>query len=322
MGDSKLSTDRLHAADDPGRVSPSSGDYDAPETELGQMSPASDVWSLGVVMVEALTQQPPIWNRSAGGEPVVPASIPPPFFAVARECLQVDPARRPTLSGVRDSLAAAQAPDPAGKITATQSPTQPSRPQPSRARVMIAGTVLVVAGIVTALFIRSHHRPSPPAIQSSVPATQPQSPGEAAQPHEASIVRGVVAYRATPDVPQSIRDTIQGHVKVRIGLQVDSSGSVANATIDSPGPSQYFANRALEAARGWKFTPARMDGRAVASKWILQFHFGQGRNHDHTHGNFSASLTDCGLPDRDSVVSRPATTYRRQATSGFSAPNP
>ena len=272
----KLSTDRLHAANDPGRVSPLSGIYDAPETELGQMSPASDVWSLGVVMVEALTQQPPIWNRSAGGEPVVPASIPPPFFAVARECLQVDPARRPTLSGVRDSLAPAQAPEPAGKITATQPPgPQPSRALPSRARVVIAGTVLVVAGIVTALFIRSHHRPSPPAIQSSAPATQPQSPGEAAQPHEASIVRGVVAYRATPDVPQSIRDTIQGHVKVRIGLQVDSSGNVANATIDSPGPSRYFANRALEAARGWKFTPARMDGRAVASKWILQFHFGQ-----------------------------------------------
>ena len=272
----KLSTDRLHAAGEPGRVSPLSGIHDAPETELGQMSPASDVWSLGVVMVEALTQQPPIWNRSAGGEPVVPASIPPPFFAVARECLQVDPARRPTLSGVRDSLAPAQAPEPAGKITATQPPgPQPSRALPSRARVVIAGTVLVVAGIVTALFIRSHHRPSPPAIQSSAPATEPQSPGEAAHPHEASIVRGVVAYRATPDVPQSIRDTIQGHVKVRIGLQVDSSGNVAIATIDSPGPSRYFANRALEAARGWKFTPARMDGRAVASKWILLFHFGQ-----------------------------------------------
>jgi TonB family protein len=267
----KLSTDRLHAANDPGTVSPSSGEYDAPETKLGQISPASDVWSLGVVLVEALTRRPPIWNRSAGGEPVVPASIPPPFFTVARGCLQVDPARRPTLSGVGDALAGGQAPKSAGDITATQ----PSRPQPSRARVMIAGTVLVVAGIVTTLFIRSHHRPSPPAIQSSAPASQPASPGEAAQPHEASVVKGVVAYRATPDVPQSIRDTIQGHVRVRIDLQVDSSGSVADATIDSPGPSRYFANRALEAARGWKFTPARMDGRAVASKWILQFHFGQ-----------------------------------------------
>jgi TonB family protein len=272
----KLSTDRLHAANDPGSVSFSSGEYGAPETELGQISPASDVWSLGVVLVEALTQRPPIWDRSAGGEPVVPASIPPPFFAVAQECLQVDPARRPALSSVRDFLAGGQAPKPAGNIAATQpSKPRPSRQHPSRARVMIAGTVLVVAAIVTALVIRSHHPPSAPAIQSSAPAPQPQSPAAAAPPLEASVVRGVVAYRVTPDVPQSIRGTIQGHVRVRIGLQVDSSGSVADATIDSPGPSRYFANRALEAARGWKFTPARMDGRAVASKWILQFHFGQ-----------------------------------------------
>ncbi|MGC2300499.1 MAG: TonB family protein [Acidobacteriaceae bacterium] len=272
----KLSTDHLHAANDPGSVSPSSGEYAAPETELGQISPASDVWSLGVVLIEALAQQPPIWDRSAGTEPVVPQSIPPPFSAVARECLQVDPSRRPALSSVRDFLAGGQAPKPAGQITAAQpSRALPPRTQPPRARVVIVGTVLVVAGIVTTMFLRSHHRPSPPAIQSSAPPVQPASPGKTAQPPEASVVKGVVAYRATPDVPQSIRNTIQGHVKVRIGLQVDSSGGVANATIDSPGPSRYFANRALEAARGWKFTPASMDGRAVASKWILQFHFGQ-----------------------------------------------
>jgi TonB family protein len=76
-------------------------------------------------------------------------------------------------------------------------------------------------------------------------------------------------------VPQSIRDTIQGHVKVRIGVQVDSGGNVAHATIESPGPSRYFANRALAAARDWKFRPAEMDGRPVASKWTLQFHFGR-----------------------------------------------
>lgn len=88
-------------------------------------------------------------------------------------------------------------------------------------------------------------------------------------------MKGAVASRATLEVPQSIRDTIQGHVQVRIAVEVDSDGDVANATIDSPGPSRYFANRALEAARDWKFRPAEVDGRAVASKWILQFRFGR-----------------------------------------------
>lgn len=263
----KLSSDRLHPAGEPARISPGSGKYDAPEVALGEMSPAVDVWSLGVVLVETLSQRPPLWDGSGGGEPVVPASIPPPFFGLARECLCVDPARRCTLSGVRDSLEAAPAAEPADKITATVT---------SRARVMIAGTVLAVGVMVTALVIGSHHRPWRPAVlQSSTPATQPESLGPGAQPHKGSVVKGVVAYQATPDVPQSIGDTIQGHVRVRIGVQVDSDGSVSDATIDSPGPSRYFANRALQAARDWKFRPAEIDGRAVASKWILQFHFGQ-----------------------------------------------
>jgi len=52
---------------------------------------------------------------------------------------------------------------------------------------------------------------------------------------------------------------------------VDESGSVTEATLESPGPSQYFADRALQAARLWKFTPAKMDGRNVPSEWLIRF---------------------------------------------------
>jgi TonB family protein len=272
-GQLKLSTDTLQAAGEPGAVSSSPAIYDAPEAALGKISPASDVWSLGAVLVEALTQRPPLWDRSRS-DPVVPASIPPPFFGLARACLQVDPARRWTLTAIGNFLQA-PAPKPAAKIAATRPPqAEPSRAPRSRTPVIIAGSVLVVAGIVTALVIGSHHRPPPPPALET-PAAQPHSPGEAAQPLTGSVVKGEVAYRAIPDVPQSIRDTIQGHVKVLIAVQVDSSGSVADATIDSPGPSRYFANRALQAARDWKFKPATIDGHSVPSKWILQFHFGQ-----------------------------------------------
>ena len=61
----KLSVDRLHAAGE--HVSAWSGIYDAPEVALETMSPAADVWSLGVVLVETLTQAPPLWDRSGGG---------------------------------------------------------------------------------------------------------------------------------------------------------------------------------------------------------------------------------------------------------------
>ncbi len=67
--------------------------------------------------------------------------------------------------------------------------------------------------------------------------------------------------------------TIRGTVAVRIRLTVDPGGNVSSATFDSPGPSKYFANLALQAARNWKFKPPQVNGQAVSSTWILRFQF-------------------------------------------------
>jgi eukaryotic-like serine/threonine-protein kinase len=312
----KLSTDRLHAAGEPGRSAAWSGKYDAPEAALERMAPAADVWSLGVVLVEALTRKRPHWDRFGGADPAVPASIPPPLFAIAQECLRVDPARRATLSAIQDSLTAAPPTEPSARIPEaapsratsprallskampskealsralpsreTLSRALPSRALLSRTPILIAGAVLLAGVIITALVLGSHHPPSPPAVsQSPAPATQPQpqppppapeSPRVPAQPHHGSLLKGAVADQVIPDVPQHIMDTVQGHFSVRIAVDVDSSGHVADATVDAQGPSRYFANQALQAARNWTFRPAQTDGGAVASQWILEFHFAQ-----------------------------------------------
>ena len=78
-----------------------------------------------------------------------------------------------------------------------------------------------------------------------------------------------------PDVPENASRTIQGTVNVSIQVNVDANGSVGGASIDSQGPSKYFANLALAAARNWKFTPAQMDGQNVSSVWLLHFEFRQ-----------------------------------------------
>jgi TonB family protein len=301
----KLSTDGLYAFTDPGRAA-SSGNYAAPEIALGQISPAADVWSLGIVLVEALTQRPPLRDRSRDGEPVLPASLPQPFFGIAQECLRMDPALRSTVSGVRDSLEAARTAEPA--VTPLL---------PLRARVTIACMMLVLGATITAMVMASHRRlwppvpgqvlaqavaqspaaaihpksavaatqpqpqPQPPApaaaTRAPLPIPPPQSPAPVAQahaaPHTGSVVRGAVVYQAIPEIPQHIIDDVQGHFHVRINVQVDSAGAVSGAAIDSPGPSQYFANKALAAAQTWKFTPAQQDGLAVASTWTLQFSF-------------------------------------------------
>jgi protein TonB len=54
---------------------------------------------------------------------------------------------------------------------------------------------------------------------------------------------------------------------------VDSSGNVTNATFESPGPSKYFARKAMEAAQQWKFKPAQNNGQPVPREWTLRFQF-------------------------------------------------
>jgi TonB family protein len=62
-------------------------------------------------------------------------------------------------------------------------------------------------------------------------------------------------------------------VRLSVRVRVDPSGSVVSAELESPGPSKYFAELALRAARLWKFEPAKVDGQAVSSEWILRFEF-------------------------------------------------
>jgi TonB family protein len=78
-----------------------------------------------------------------------------------------------------------------------------------------------------------------------------------------------------PDVPEKAILTIQGEVQVGIQVNVDTNGSVRDASIASQGRSRYFANLALQSAKSWKFTPAQANGQTVPSVWLLHFQFRQ-----------------------------------------------
>jgi TonB family protein len=87
--------------------------------------------------------------------------------------------------------------------------------------------------------------------------------------------KGEVLDQVLPDVSQKARDTIRGRVRVGIKVHVDPAGAVSDAELDSPGPSKYFADLALQAARKWAFTPPELGGKSVASEWTLRFVFTQ-----------------------------------------------
>ncbi|MGH9644980.1 MAG: TonB family protein [Terriglobales bacterium] len=87
--------------------------------------------------------------------------------------------------------------------------------------------------------------------------------------------KGQVLDQILPEVSDKARATIRGKVRVGIKLRVDAAGAVTNAELDSPGPSRFFADRALEAAKAWVFTPPEINGKSVASEWSLRFVFTQ-----------------------------------------------
>jgi len=84
-----------------------------------------------------------------------------------------------------------------------------------------------------------------------------------------------VVQRVMPDVLPRATASIRGSVPVSLRVEVDADGNVANATFVSAGPSKYFARVTMEAARNWKFAPARSGGQAVPSVWQLRFVFKQ-----------------------------------------------
>jgi TonB family protein len=342
----KLSTDGLQRINETVRIR-KPGTYDSPEAPSGRLSPASDAWSLGMTVVDTLTQRVPVWERMGHADPILPKSLPAPFLEIARSCLRRDPQLRGTIGDISARLSPTPA---ASRISAAPAPqkapvpsrpvrkTQRTSPVPPRAisfpnfAVPLLVGILVFAAIVAIPKILKR-RPEPqkatkvvaeksiaqPRMQQKVekatastplagPAPvsaqqsaqkrlkvtsekQPVKKEEVAAVHEpppvitpareqqatstGTIIPGEVLNEVLPAVSQKARDTVRGRVRVSVKVHVDRSGDLAGAELDSRGPSKYFADLALQAARRWEFAPAKVDGSAVPTDWIVRFEFSQ-----------------------------------------------
>lgn len=258
--------------------------YDAPETAAGIVSPAGDVWSIGVTLVAALTQNVSFESPSRGvatsRDPDPPDTVPQPFRGIARECLHLDPKRRCSLAEIQARL------QPEGRSVAAALEAPPM-PEPANRRVpiFVAAIVVLMALVIGLVIFRSRGTKAPapapapapePSITTALPV--PQNPPDAASapapnppahepvaPARKSIAAGGdVLHQVLPEVPQSARNTITGTVRIGVEVEVDSSGKVTSAQFKSAGPSPYFARLAMQAARDWQFTP-------TASTWVIQF---------------------------------------------------
>lgn len=397
------------------------GPYDAPEIAKGIVSPAGDIWSLGITLVEALTQHLPATTSAVPTELVVPDTLPALFLDIVRHCLQRDPQRRwtvveiaarlnpdsgapassaatpasaPSSTHAASAVAPAPIPGTAPQVSATVSSasatTEPAHPIPSPASrppihtqtVAARGKAtrprydlvqphlqrppllpplpkfnylpvgILVALALTAIFLgprllhrrapvqqaasvapqekpaatpipasakpknvsKSAQKPAPNSVPPSSPRTS-QTPPQAssqkasdartsdtrtlasaittptpapaaltsvansprvdstAKPAPGSVAQGEVLNQVLPEVSSGALATIRGTVRVTVKLHVDAAGNISSAELFSPGPSKYFADQALQAAHRWDFAPAKVDGHAVPSDWLVRFEF-------------------------------------------------
>ena len=301
----KLSSDGLRRTGELGSGQQAETDvYDPPESASGLISPAEDVWRLGITLCEARTQKLPI-RRDGEQNLVLPATIPSEFRGVIENCLRHDPEKRWSIHDVADWL---QQPTTAPKAQAPVRAAKAMTPKKRFTRSTVAVLVAVAAVVVLAVFIVGERLIHQSDAQSSLTnaSDQPTAEAASAKPapskpkasrptrgHEqlASADNGTppsslepqttgrglsqadVVEQVLPEVAQEAKDTIHGRFWVSVRVQVDSSGNVIGAEFASRGPSQFFANAALDAARNWKFAP-RTNGQR--RQGIVQFQFEHG----------------------------------------------
>jgi TonB family protein len=368
----KLSSDTLASIAETRAPIARPSQYNAPEAVASGLSAASDVWSLGVTLVEVLTQRIPVVPADVKTDPIVPDTLPQPFFDIARHALLREPKRRWTAAEIAARLnptAVAAAAAGARSVSPLAVPLSSvpavsaaslemsryessamkalsSRPvsatQPRQTLVLpnyvvpVAAVLLLIVAIIVLPKILGHrpessssasttatppagpskraaepaHLNNPPAVKPAVqnslkagaekrPASAfpPSSPAPvrpssvsapapaqaalrtdtfpAANASKSSAARGEVLDQVLPDVSEKARATIQGKVRVAVHVHVEPAGNVSQADLDAPGPSKYFADLALQAARRWEFAAPEVNGHSAPSDWLIRFEFSQ-----------------------------------------------
>ncbi len=283
----KISSDTIRPAGEWRGDLDAPGQFDPPEIAQQGASPAGDVWSLGVTLVEALTKQAPSWD----GKEVAASSLgglPAPLRAPVSNCLRLDPGQRSTVADLAKSLLQESQTPP-------RSPIEPPRASLRKGRyLLVAGLVglALAATVIVPRLTRDRAAPVLPAAEPEVLKSTPvTNPPPRAVPPKSEAAKSAgnapgqsILARVLPEVPAKARNTIRGRVRVNIRVEVDANGAVVAAHNESPASSRYFGNLALQAARRWKFEPAdagpsQHPRERNLREWNLHFQFVRDSRH-------------------------------------------
>jgi TonB family protein len=191
----KLSMDTLSRVGESAVKRAKPGPYDAPEMPGGRASTAADIWSLGMTLVEALTQRLPAWDRAGAGAPAVPETLPAPFLAIARSCLHRDPQHRATLGDIAARLRPSPPVPPAPQQFAAPRPQQAPAKRSYTVPALVVGFAVVAVFVIPMLLTR---RPEP----QPVPSVATRQPGVQAK------VQPTVPAKLPPEVPPKVQPNV------------------------------------------------------------------------------------------------------------------
>src|SRR6267142_1508356 len=264
----KLSSDTLSSIAEPRAPIARPSPYNAPEAAASGLSTAGDVWSLGMTIVEALTQHAPVVSPGAKSDPVIPDALPQPFLDITRHALLHDPKRRWTTAEIaarlsptamaatasaRSVSSAAVSPlavphssapaVPAAKLQTpryespalqAQSPRQQGTTQPKQTLVLpnyvvpLAGAIFVVVAMIALPKILSH-RPESSSSASPTAAQPASSPKPAGQPAHRD------APPAKPAAPNSLKAGAEK--KPALTFPPSSPASTRASSVAAPAPA-------------------------------------------------------------------------------------
>ena len=287
----KLSSDGLVRAG--AKDENTAGPYDPPERLSGVVSPAGDVWSLGLTLIEVLTGRRPSAART-------PGDLPEPFATIVQHALERDARARWTVPQISKYLS-----DPERATVASVVPVRRKRIAPLGVWILLGVIVVVVAGV---LIRQTDTSAPPPAAPTSVAKTadaptptqqtQPEpvkpskkkdepkpqadpvaeAPKPEAQEKPVREVAPVAGDAGTPGQPMpevtgQARATIRGRVRVNIRADVNPAGAVTDAKVEGSGGGRYFSDLALKTVRQWKFEPVKVNGSETGQRWRVRFEF-------------------------------------------------
>jgi len=122
---------------------------------------------------------------------------------------------------------------------------------------------------------------SKPLASGGAPITAPPqtsriAPAPPKVNEPARTVQAKPVYRAPPVVAAGIRPRIKGTVPIDVRVRIDERGRVISATPITKvhdAIDEYLSGRAVQAARQWRFEPARENGKAVQGTQTTHFVF-------------------------------------------------